>query len=60
VLHGFCGVLMMMIVTVKTKFTVLIMVFWVVMPCDLVGSYHCYGGTYCLHLHPKDCGDAFL
>jgi hypothetical protein len=28
----------------------LIMVFWVVMPCSLVGSYHCFGGTSALKM----------
>jgi hypothetical protein len=28
----------------------LIMVFWVVMPCSLVGSYHCFGGTSALNM----------
>jgi hypothetical protein len=27
-----------------------IVVFWVVKPCDLVGDYKCFGGTYRLRL----------
>jgi hypothetical protein len=27
-------------------------VVWVVMPCGLVDGYQCFGGKYCLHLHP--------
>jgi hypothetical protein len=26
------------------------LVFWVVLPRRLVGTYECFGGTYCLHL----------
>jgi hypothetical protein len=26
-------------------------IFWVLMPCDQVDIYLCFGGTYCLHLH---------
>jgi hypothetical protein len=26
------------------------LIFWVVTPCELVGRYQRFGGTYCLHL----------
>jgi hypothetical protein len=26
------------------------LVFWVVMPCELLRGYQRFGGTYCLHL----------
>jgi hypothetical protein len=29
------------------------LVFWVVAPCGLVGKYHHFEGTYCLHLQPS-------
>jgi hypothetical protein len=24
-------------------------------PGDLVIGYQCFGGSFCLHLHPEDC-----
>jgi hypothetical protein len=34
------------------KFDLSVLVLWVVTPCGLIGRYQCFGGTYCLHLHP--------
>jgi hypothetical protein len=36
----------------------LMMVFWVVIPCGLVGGYRCFRGIYCLYLYPEDEGKA--
>lgn len=30
-------------------------VFWAVMLCCLIDHYHCFRGTYCLHLEAKRC-----
>jgi hypothetical protein len=35
---------------VLTAVKMLMLFFWVVMLCGLVGRYQCFGGTYCLHL----------
>jgi hypothetical protein len=32
----------------------LMVVFWIVMPCGLVGGYQRSGGTYHLQLHSED------
>jgi hypothetical protein len=42
-----------------------VVVFWITMPCSLVGGYQRFGGTNCLHLHvtPKIetlCSSEFL
>jgi hypothetical protein len=29
----------------------LMLVFWVVIQCEVVGTYQCFGATYCLHHH---------
>jgi hypothetical protein len=31
-------------------YSLLMVVFWVVMPSGLIGGYQCFGGTYCIHL----------
>jgi hypothetical protein len=33
-----------------------VVVFWVVTPCDLIGGYQRFGGTYRLHLHIQNFG----
>jgi hypothetical protein len=33
----------------------LMLVFWVVTPCGLLGRYQRFRGTYCLHLQPMKC-----
>jgi hypothetical protein len=35
---------------VLTAVKILMLVFWVVRPCGLVGRYQHFVGTYCLHL----------
>jgi hypothetical protein len=46
---------------VLTAVKMSMLVFWVVMPCGLVGKYQRFGGTYCLHLFsPEDGGTIFL
>jgi hypothetical protein len=35
---------------VLTAVKMLMLVFWIVTPCGLVGRYQRFGGTYCLHL----------
>jgi hypothetical protein len=35
---------------VLTAMKALMLVFWVVKQCGLVGKYQCFGGTYCFHL----------
>jgi hypothetical protein len=39
-------------------------VFWVVAPYSLVGDYHCFRGTYCIHHqgshYPDDDGSSYL
>jgi hypothetical protein len=32
------------------KIMTLMLVFWVVTPCGLVGRYQCFGETYCLYI----------
>jgi hypothetical protein len=32
---------------------IFMLVFWVIMLCELIGRYHCFGETYCLHLQGK-------
>jgi hypothetical protein len=44
---------------VLTAVKMLIVVFWVVMPCGFAGSYQCFRGTYHLHQHPEDEGNTF-
>jgi hypothetical protein len=36
-----------------------IVVIWVVTPCDLVGGYERFGGTYCFHLQGGSGGYTF-
>jgi hypothetical protein len=39
----------------------LTMLFWVVMPCGLIGGYQCFAETYCLHnFIPEDADSIFL
>jgi len=42
---------------VITQYMAQVEVFWVVMPCNLVEGYHCFGGTWCL---PEDGDNRFL
>jgi hypothetical protein len=45
-------------VEVLKALNVMRMVFWVVVPCGLVGNYQLPGGTY--HFNPEDEGNTFL
>jgi hypothetical protein len=35
------------------KYYMKIMIFWDVTPCNLIESYHRFGGIHCLHHHSK-------
>jgi hypothetical protein len=48
---------MILVINMKIRFfdvitavKILILLFWVVTPCGLVGRHHRFGGTYCHHL----------
>jgi hypothetical protein len=62
----FGGVQIMKLLNIHLTFDVLtavkmsIVVFRVLTPCDLVGGYQCFGGTYRLHLQGDDGGDTLL
>jgi hypothetical protein len=36
-----------------TMVKMLVLLFWVVAPCGLVGGYKCFRGTHCLHLQGR-------
>jgi hypothetical protein len=38
----------------------LMLVFWIVMLCGLVGRYQCFGGTFCFHLRASVCSSERL
>jgi hypothetical protein len=46
-----------MVVKIQNKFI------WILTPCNVVVGYHCFRGSYCLHLqalHPQDGGSKVL
>lgn len=44
----------------KQSLRMLMVFFWVVTPCELVGGYHRFGGTYCLIFRAEDWNSMFL